>query len=256
MAAAPTPATEPRLASRAMAPRTRPATPSDPAQPKPKRRRRPAGTPPRPPGRPSPLLELRHVPAPGGGYREVTVADRIVELLASGTYVERAARATGIAKGTLYGWLDLASTTRELLALHGDNADVTEHARACVAFSDAVDTAEATYELTALTALEQLAAGRVTLETVTERYERGSDGTDVLVERTVKRQGLAPNPNVITWKLTRRFPERYQLRPATVDPGAGAGAEPDLSAEAVRAMLADLDAFTLAMDPGTSTTAD
>lgn len=228
-----------------MAPRTPRTTPPTPPRKRPAKRS--TG---RPVGRPSPLLELRHVPAPGGGYREITVADRIVELLATGAYVERAARAVGIAKGTLYGWLDLASTTREALALHGDNANVTDHARACVAFADAVETAEATYELTALTALEQLAAGRVTLETVTERWERTSDGGEALVERTVRRQAVAPNPSVITWKLTRRFPDRYQLRPATVEPGSGgSGGEPDLTPDAVRAMLADIDAFTMAVSP-------
>lgn len=197
-----------------------------------------------PGGRPS-KIDQRITLADG---RTTTVRDRIVELIGIGAYVERAARATGIGKGTLYGWLERAAHSREKLA-QNPRHKLVAHDLACIEFSDAVEDAEARYEMTSLAALERIASGTVRLETVTERYEPAQPGGDpVLVERTIKRHGVAPNPHVITWKLVRRFPERYQLAP---DAGAAArsGDSPvDLTPAAVAQLSADLDEFARQFD--------
>lgn len=193
----------------------------------------------RPPGRPS-KLDQKLVVTRGGQRVEITVADRIIEYLRGGAYVERACAAVDVRKGTFYGWLQVAGQARSLLVLDED-VKLTDHQRRCLEFSDAVDRAEAEYEIAGLLALEQLAQG-VTRETVTERWEVDARGEERLVERRVVRQTGEPSVAAITWKLTRRFPERYQLN---FDPGAAAaaGADVDLGEAAMNEMIADVDRF-------------
>lgn len=199
---------------------------------------------PKPGGRPS-KLDQKLVVTRNGQRTEITVADRIIEYLRGGAYVERACAAVDVRKGTFYGWLQIAGQARSLLVLD-DNAKLTDHQRRCLEFSDAVDRAEAEYEIAGLLALEQLAQG-VTRETVTERWEIDSRGEERLIERKVVRSTGEPSVAAITWKLTRRFPERYQTN---FDPGAAAasGAEIDLGQGAMDDMVADIDRFLAEVD--------
>ena len=166
--------------------------------------RTPRTTKPKPKGRPSAIHREVHLP----NGTTTTVAHRIIDLMQNGCYAERAAREAGVRTSTFYDWLSVATATREKLA-RLPKYQPTDHEQACVDLSDAVGEAEARYEMTALTALERIGHGLVTLEVVTEKY----DAKGELTERTVKTTGLPPNPHTIMWKLTRRFPERYQLTP-------------------------------------------
>lgn len=206
-------------------------------------RKRPPRNSDRPAGRPSAVLAPIHT----RDGRTITVADRIVELIAIGAYAERAARSAGVPKATFYGWLERAQMARETLAMK-PGTKLSPHDAACLALSDAVEDAESTYEMTALAALERIGQGGVNLTTTVEKYGIGENGEQVLVERQTRVTGLAPNPSVLMWKLVRRFPERYQLRP---DAGAAAAAGDelvDLTPGAIADMVSDVEAFANTFD--------
>lgn len=163
----------------------------------------------RPPGRPSPIDAVV-------AYREddgtpITVADRIVASIRAGNYFEPAVLAAGVVKDTAYEWLKVAGRTR--LRARGRPLDeldppVTPHERRCVEFSDAVDAAQGLWEVGANTTLEQLGRGGLKVVTVTEKH----DAAGKLLEKSTKTETLAPNAQVIEWRLTRRHPDRYGHR--------------------------------------------
>lgn len=186
-----------------------------------------------------------------GTHRTLAAGAAIVEAIQTGAYAERAARSVGVSTATYYSWVDQGAAVRVLL---GQNpaATLTAAQREVLGFLEAVDAAEAVYEVTGLRALEAIGLGRVTLEVVTERWQPGAPdaagvvGPDVLVERTVKRTGMAPSAAAIQWKLTRRFPDRYQLRP-DLDPS---GEQPDLSAGRVGQLTEQVEQYLANMTPG------
>lgn len=200
---------------------------------------------PQPPGRPSRIDQ----PITLADGSSTTIGARIVDLIGTtGAYAERAARSAGVPKATFYGWLERAALAREKLAQH-PSLKLPAHDVSCMQFADAVEDAEARYEMTSLTALERLGQGVVRLETVVEKYEVDpTTGEGKLVERTVKSTGLAPNPNVIMWKLVRKFPERYRLHH---DAGAAASASDnpiDLTPARIAEMVNDVEEFTRQFD--------
>lgn len=141
----------------------------------------------------------------------VTAADRIVGSLKNGNYFEQSCAAAGVHRETAYGWLRTGAQAIARAASRGttlDEAGVTDHELACVQFSDAVAEAEAEWEVRANTTLEQLARGGLRIQTVTEKHDANGN----LVERTTKTERLQPSAQVIEWRLTRRYPDRYGQR--------------------------------------------
>lgn len=196
-----------------------------------------------PGGRPTLITHPLQVRDPiTGEARDTTVGERIVELIEQGAYAERAARACGVAKSTFYSWMDQGGQIRLLLGQNPQAKLRVAQAR-LLEFLDAVEAAEFLYEMTGLQALEAIALGRVTVETVTEKY----DATGTLTERIVKSTQQLPNPQVIQWKLTRRFPERYHVVDETVN-----DTQPDLSSDNVERLVADMEAYVAAMAPAKS----
>lgn len=158
----------------------------------------------------------------------ITVADRIVAGLRAGSYLEPAIAATGVGKVTVYEWIKLAGRVR--IRSNGeplDTLDLTAHERRCCEFLNAVEEAEGIYEIGALTSLERLARGGLVLRTVTRKYD-GDGPTATCVERTEREETLAPNAQVIQWRLSRRFPARYAQR---IDIDMAGGLGPQLSDE-------------------------
>lgn len=164
----------------------------------------------------------------GGPDVEITVADRIVELLVAGNYLEGAAAGAGVHKDTVYHWLKTGAQVK-LRAGAGSIDDIvaSEFERRCAEFSDAVAEAEGRYESSANLTLERLARGGVPL--VTETVERGpapvhpqtggptydSDGREVLgpiLKSSTRSSSTLPDAQVIEWRLTRRFRQRYAER--------------------------------------------
>lgn len=146
---------------------------------------------------------------------DVTVTDRILASLRSGNYFEQACAQAGIHRQTGYGWLRIGARTYErvhrLLTTHDK---LTLHEQRCIAFSAAVAQAEAEWEVNANNVLENLGRGGIVQTTVTEKTEPDATapGGFRVIERTTRRETLAPNPQVIEWRLTRRFPERYTAK--------------------------------------------
>lgn len=172
----------------------------------------------------------------------VTVADRIVNGLRAGSYFEPAVAAAGIAKTTAYGWLRIAGKIR--LENNGVDPDellfLSDNERRCCRFLHAVEEAEGIYEIGALTTLERLARGGLTVKTVTTKR----DAHGATIEVTEKIETLAPNAQVLEWRLSRRFPERYATRvefSGGIDVGLDTDDRANALAESLTAYLAGLE---------------
>jgi hypothetical protein len=157
-------------------------------------------------GRPSKIHDVVNVRDDG---TRVTVADRIVAALRAGNYLEPSAQAVGVAKTTVYEWIKLGGAAQRRITNDGVNRSaLSQHERRCLDFADAVADAQAEWEVDANARLQRLAVGDHTVVTVTEKVN--ADGE--LLERTTKTERLAPSAQVLEWRLTRRFPDRYSQR--------------------------------------------
>lgn len=164
----------------------------------------------------------------GAPDEQITVADRIVELLASGNYIEGAAAGAGVHKDTVYHWLKIGAQVH-LRAGAGsiDDLELSDFERKCAEFSDAVAEAEGRYESSSNLTLERLARGGI--PQTTETVERGpapvnpatggptydSEGREVLgpiLKSSTRSTSTLPDAQVIEWRLTRRFRQRYAER--------------------------------------------
>ncbi len=175
-----------------------------------------------PGGRPTKIDQIvgtRTIEHKDGSTEEVnvTAADRILSALRTGNYFEQACAAAGVHKETAYGWLRRgaqAVARAAMLNLPVEELDLPPTDLRYVEFSDAVAQAEAQWEVQANTLLENAARGGVTEVTVTEKHDANGN----LVETTTRTTTLPPNVQVIEWRLTRRYSERYYPRVGFVFP--------------------------------------
>lgn len=125
---------------------------------------------------------------PGRGETKLTgrppkiteeLIERIANLIRGGNYIETAARAAGLPKQTLYEWLKKGQKPENPLYYK---------------FRDAVEMAVAQSEARDLSMVDAYCHG-----SAEKRDAKGQ-----LVREAVK-----PNPNVLTWRLERRFPKRW-----------------------------------------------
>ena len=135
----------------------------------------------------------------------ITVADRIVTALGAGSYFEQACACAGVHRETAYEWLRVAARLRIRAR---DEETRSDRERWCVELSDAVERAEAQWELSTVTSLDTLGGGGVlhTVETVK------TDADRTLIEKTVRSSRALPDARVLMWRLERRFPEQYGRR--------------------------------------------
>lgn len=152
---------------------------------------------------------------------KITVHDRIVSSLRAGNYIEASAALAGVTKHSVYEWLkigaqahtDVSNGRRRL-------TDLRKHERDCMTFSDAVAEAQAAAEVRDVAQLAQLANGGAKVKVVTTKKVDGKV-TEVIEREEV----LPPNPQVIEWRLERRFPDRWGRRRLEVS-GPGGEAIP------------------------------
>jgi len=177
-----------------------------------------------PAGRPSPIDKVIGKKPDG---TPITVAERMVNLVRLGNFVEHASAACGISKETHYEWVRVAA--RVNLAWNGDPdlTKITPHERRCVEYSDAVDQAQGEYFAADMRKLHEIGQGGIVRSRVVEKYavEKNEQGEEVqvLLERTVTEDETLPNAAVIMWRLTRRAPKFFGNRLAIAheddDPG-------------------------------------
>lgn len=146
---------------------------------------------------------------PDGPTEQVTVADRIVSLVAEGNYFETACAAVGIDPSTGRGWLRIGA---QVLARIGDlpiedATGLSEMERLASEFSLAIVEAEGRYEAGANLDLQRLARGGIEQTVTTVKTEAGGDETT-----TVRTSHTLPDGELILKRLARRFPDRYSSR--------------------------------------------
>lgn len=159
-----------------------------------------------PGGRPS---KITTIVGTGPDGENITAADRIVQCIRMGGYHETAAAAAGVDKTTLYEWLKVGAQATDLHQRQNvPLSKLTAHQQRCMAFSHAVAEAEALSEMDDVaTAAELAAGGRVHKVVTTKRNAQGE-----VLEHSERVETLQPNAAVLTWRLERRFPERYGRR--------------------------------------------
>lgn len=157
----------------------------------------------------------------------VTARDLIPDLIRKGNYLETAAARAGVRKTTVHAWLRTGA--QAFNRQHTANqlempCSLTPMEKACIAFLDAVALAEAEYEVEANDTLGLLANGGIkTVKTTVKRGPRAEDGSEgPILEETTVTEYLAPDKQVLEWRMTRRFPEKYGNKIEVTDGGKGA----------------------------------
>lgn len=171
----------------------------------------------------------------------IDATDRIIASLKAGDYLETAAAAAGIKKPTLYDWLrrgaNATAATARAEALGKPAPKLSDLEKRCIQFSDAVAAATAEWHQRSLVTLEGLARGGH--QSTTTTVKRNAEGD--VIETTTKTETLPPNAQVLMWRLTRRFPDKYAQR---IDVGltGDLGADQDELAGSLASTLAAFQA--------------
>lgn len=148
----------------------------------------------------------------------VTAAERIIEALERGNYLETAAAMAGVHKDTVYEWLKVgAKAWSSGLPLSRMRA----HDRRCAEFSDGVAQAQAMAEGNDVERLHALANG----------------------------EDAAVAARVLMWRLERRFAKRWGQKGSLEVTGADGGALTIDLADTARSLITDqLDRIAQSMD--------
>lgn len=167
-----------------------------------------------------------------------TIGQRILDLIGAGNFIEPAAMAAGITRGTVLRWLRdgaICETQQaRMLALgvpttSAKHYNPTPYDLRCLKFRNDFLVAEAAWEVGSNVTLEILGRGgyqttKVTTKTVMVKDEVTGKMKEEVVERTTTVEQLAPNERVLMGRLARRHPGRYQERIA-VDSATTPGRE-------------------------------
>lgn len=165
-------------------------------------------------GRPPKLdLIIAHEAHPDtGADQPVTIADRILQALTAGTPEAGAAASVGLSVTALRDWRTEGNRLNQQLAAGTLNrSHLSHHQRRLADFAVEATRAIGEWEVRSNTILESLAAGGLVVETVT-RKTMMVEGAEVETERTVRKETLLPDRQVLQWRLARRFPDRYSER--------------------------------------------
>lgn len=146
-----------------------------------------------------------------------TVSDAVCDHLASGMLLDQAAALVGVARPTIYDWLREGARLRQRQV---PRKAMTKAQRLAAEFHEAAELALAECERRDVARLNVLAGGGLRVTTTTEKVQllRDRDGQETgmeVVERTTVTRELPPDLRAITWRLQRRWPDRY-FQPETV----------------------------------------
>jgi hypothetical protein len=168
-------------------------------------------------GRPARITEHYDTVEVEGGTRDRTIAQAIADFVRLGNYLETACLFVGLHSNTVKVWLREGGKAQARLDAGARRRDLTAYQRHCATFLSAVRSAQAEAEQRDVFRLAQLARGGLPQATTTERWELDQDGQERLVERTTVTRETLPDVRAITWRLERRFPDRWMRRTEVVD---------------------------------------
>lgn len=135
-------------------------------------------------------------------------AAAIVERLRMGCYIEEAAAVAGVHRYTVHTWMKQGAKARNAI----DAGETTwsklgAQDRRCLEFLVSVDQARDEWFGRANETLHDLGVGGRQVTTVTTKVLANGD-----VEETTKVEHLAPNPQVLQWRMEHMDPARYGKR--------------------------------------------
>jgi hypothetical protein len=136
-------------------------------------------------------------------------ADQITELVRAGNYVETAALATGIARSTIWQWLQQGRDAADAIAA---GETVTPQARRYAQFAEALQRARAEAEVRVIGTIHKVIEGGYVLE---EEPVMTSDGLPVYAdgELAYRRKYAPPDGKLALEYLARTRPDRYGRNP-------------------------------------------
>lgn len=189
---------------------------------------------------------------PTGQRHDVTRVEQIVGDIRIGLTAHRAAKRAGIVRETLDAWEREAHELRARIANTPDDSTIplTDKQSTILDFSDAIHRAELEYQAQSEMLLQQAAQGG---HEVVERYET-FDETGALVSRREVVKVQAPDPKVVQWRLSRRFPAEYVERVQIEGTGEGGAIPLEVRAVEVGEALAQFVAARDAQQQGADDT--
>lgn len=171
---------------------------------------------------------------PDGNQIHVTAAQRIIEALRIGEYVETAAALANVDKTTVYEWLKVGAHATDQITRQGKHLrDLTRHQRDCMEFSHAVAEAQALARTDDVATLAEVARGGRQIVTTTTK--RNADGQ--VLEHTTRTETAQPNVAALMWRLERRWPDEWGRRRIEVSGPDGEAIPVEVRAQSLVAAL-------------------
>ena len=148
----------------------------------------------------------------------VTAAEQVIERMELVNDLHVSAASAGVSNTALYKWRLDGARLRAIEAQ--GKRTLTDRERVFVDFVNALEKAEAAWEVGKLSIIQGAAEGGHQHEKVTEKWEM-VDGELTLVERNVVRWTAAPQWTAAMTLLERRMPHKYGRRMALTDGEGG-----------------------------------
>ncbi len=164
---------------------------------------------------------------------EVNLIDRVEEALRAGAFVKDAAARIGVDKSRLWEWQKTGvRAQRDLLTGVRRHSDLSRHEKQCAELAARMESAEAEARLQLLALGQKLAQGGFVRREVTKKV----NATGQVLETTTKESVADPEPRMIQWLLSRRWPEDFNRNTIEL---TGADGAPLIDGKAVAVRLAE-----------------
>lgn len=139
----------------------------------------------------------------------ITAAERIISTLETGEYVHAAAQAALITVSTFYEWVNEGAAAHKKRAA-GER--LTANEKRYAQFASDVAAAQAEGRARILGAIHGAAVGGAIRRTTTVKTIGTGEGSDPIVETTIKEETLAPDVQAATWMAERKWPKDWGRR--------------------------------------------